>query len=227
MIGWKNSLEFSKVWPRNFASCAAGGDCSPRFPYGQKDSYHYVLFGHSLAIPAWNTRYADIDIHQCCRRQHNHHCHHRPWGEGNHQLLPEPHHGLRHTGNAEASTACTTHRRVPTPRTIIMATPAGVTMNWSYPKQHAARTRHWHHLRHCDQHLRLLRSRRRGLRRHPRPLGDSSKPGHEQARHRHRRHAVPRTRPHHRPQPRRPLLRQPAITSPPSKPTASPTTRAA
>ena len=60
VIGWKNSLEFSKVWPRNFASCAAGGDCSPRFPYGQKDSYHYVLFGHSLAIPAWNSRYATL-----------------------------------------------------------------------------------------------------------------------------------------------------------------------
>jgi hypothetical protein len=57
VIGWKNSLEFSKLWPHNLASCAAGGDCSPRFPYGQKDSYHYVLFGHSLAIPAWNTRY--------------------------------------------------------------------------------------------------------------------------------------------------------------------------
>jgi len=60
VIGWKNSLEFSKLWPRNLASCAAGGDCSPRFPYGQKDSYHYVLFGHSLAIPAWNTRYGSL-----------------------------------------------------------------------------------------------------------------------------------------------------------------------
>ncbi len=60
VIGWKNSLEFSKLWPRNFASCAAGGDCSTRFPLGQKDSYHYVLFGHSLAIPAWNTRYKTL-----------------------------------------------------------------------------------------------------------------------------------------------------------------------
>jgi len=60
VVGWKNSLEFSKVWPRNFASCASGGDCSPRFAYGQKDSYHYVLFGHSLAIPAWNTRYQSL-----------------------------------------------------------------------------------------------------------------------------------------------------------------------
>jgi hypothetical protein len=60
VIGWKNSLEFSKLWPRNFASCAAGGDCTTRFPYGQKDSYHYVLFGHSLAIPAWNTPYGTL-----------------------------------------------------------------------------------------------------------------------------------------------------------------------
>jgi hypothetical protein len=60
VIGWKNSLEFSKLWPKNLASCAAGGDCSPRFPYGQKDSYHYVLFGHSLAVPAWNSRYGTL-----------------------------------------------------------------------------------------------------------------------------------------------------------------------
>jgi sugar lactone lactonase YvrE len=60
VVGWKNSLEFSKVWPRNFDACTSGGDCSPRFAYGQKDSYHYVLFGHSLAIPAWNTRYQTL-----------------------------------------------------------------------------------------------------------------------------------------------------------------------
>ncbi|MGD0482622.1 MAG: choice-of-anchor D domain-containing protein [Terracidiphilus sp.] len=60
VVDWKNSLEISKVWPRNFASCAAGGDCTARFPYGQKDSYHYVLFGHSLAIPAWNTPYQTL-----------------------------------------------------------------------------------------------------------------------------------------------------------------------
>jgi sugar lactone lactonase YvrE len=60
VIGWKNSLEFSKLWPRNFLSCITGGDCTTRFPYGQKDSYHYVLMGHSLAIPAWNSRYGTI-----------------------------------------------------------------------------------------------------------------------------------------------------------------------
>jgi hypothetical protein len=33
VIGWKNSLEFSKLWPRNFTTCAAGGDCTARFPF--------------------------------------------------------------------------------------------------------------------------------------------------------------------------------------------------
>ena len=60
VVGWKNSLEFSKLYPRNLASCLSGGDCTTRFPYGQKDSYHYVLMGHSLAIPAWNTRYGTL-----------------------------------------------------------------------------------------------------------------------------------------------------------------------
>jgi sugar lactone lactonase YvrE/uncharacterized protein (DUF2345 family) len=60
VVGWKNSLEFSKLWPRNFLACITGGDCTTRFPYGQKDSYHYVLMGHSLAIPAWNTRYGTL-----------------------------------------------------------------------------------------------------------------------------------------------------------------------
>ena len=60
VVGWKNSLEFSKLYPRNIASCFSGGDCTTRFPYGQKDSYHYVLMGHSLAIPAWNTRYGTL-----------------------------------------------------------------------------------------------------------------------------------------------------------------------
>jgi len=60
VIGWKNSLEFSKLWPRNLLSCITGGDCTTRFPYGQKNSYHYVLFGHSLAIPAWNSRFGTL-----------------------------------------------------------------------------------------------------------------------------------------------------------------------
>ena len=60
VIDWKNDLEFSKLYPRNVSACLGGGDCTTRFPYGQKDSYHYVLMGHSLAIPAWNTRYGTL-----------------------------------------------------------------------------------------------------------------------------------------------------------------------
>jgi hypothetical protein len=60
VIGWKNSIEFAKLYPRNLLACLTGGDCTTRYPYGQKDSYHYVLFGHSLAIPAWNTPYGTL-----------------------------------------------------------------------------------------------------------------------------------------------------------------------
>jgi sugar lactone lactonase YvrE len=60
VIGWKNSIEFAKLYPRNLLACITGGDCTTRYPYGQKDSYHYVLFGHSLAIPAWNTPYGTL-----------------------------------------------------------------------------------------------------------------------------------------------------------------------
>ncbi len=60
VVSWKNSLEFYKAWPRNLAACISGGDCTPRFPVGQKDSYHYVLFAHALAVPAWNSRFGSI-----------------------------------------------------------------------------------------------------------------------------------------------------------------------
>ena len=60
VIGWKNSLQFTKLYPRNLQACLTGSDCTTRFPFGQKDSYHYVLFGHSLAIPAWNSRFGSL-----------------------------------------------------------------------------------------------------------------------------------------------------------------------
>jgi MBG domain (YGX type)/Bacterial lectin/PASTA domain len=63
VVAWNGSVELSKVWPANFAACTATpspATCAPRFPYGQKDSYHYVLFGYSLAIPAWTTRAGSI-----------------------------------------------------------------------------------------------------------------------------------------------------------------------
>jgi hypothetical protein len=63
VVAWNGSVELSKVWPVNLAACELTpslATCAPRFPYGQKDSYHYVLFGYSLAIPAWTTRAGSI-----------------------------------------------------------------------------------------------------------------------------------------------------------------------
>jgi len=63
VVAWNGSVELSKVWPVNLADCEKTpslASCAPRFPYGQKDSYHYVLFGYSLAIPAWTTRAGSI-----------------------------------------------------------------------------------------------------------------------------------------------------------------------
>jgi len=58
VVGWKTGLEVFKVWARDPAACVLGNadGCRPRFERGQKDSYHYVLFGESLAVAAWNTR---------------------------------------------------------------------------------------------------------------------------------------------------------------------------
>jgi hypothetical protein len=61
VVGWKAGLELAKIWPHDAAGCAVGGDCSPRFPHGRKDSWHYVLLGHSLGIAAWNTRWGTIN----------------------------------------------------------------------------------------------------------------------------------------------------------------------
>ena len=63
VVAWNGSVELSKVWPINYSLCTSTpslANCTPRFPYGQKDSYHYVLFGYSLAIPAWTTRAGSI-----------------------------------------------------------------------------------------------------------------------------------------------------------------------
>jgi hypothetical protein len=125
VIGWKNSLEFSKLWPRNLASCEAGGDCSIRFPYGQKDSYHYVLFGHSLTIPAWNTPYGSITGIQAIAGGTTTitttgipTCPSRITISG---VLGSP--GLNGVYNTTGCTATT----------MTVATPPSVTTNWTYP----------------------------------------------------------------------------------------------
>ena len=54
VVGWKGGFEQIKASPRYPDLCNAGGDCTPRFQVGKKDSYHYVLFGHSVSIPSWS-----------------------------------------------------------------------------------------------------------------------------------------------------------------------------
>jgi len=63
VVAWKGGVELSKIWPANFSACTANptlANCATRFPLGQKDSYHYVLFGYSLAIPAWNSWFGSL-----------------------------------------------------------------------------------------------------------------------------------------------------------------------
>ncbi len=131
VIGWKNSLEFSKVWPRNFASCVGGGDCSPRFPYGQKDSYHYVLFGHSLAIPAWNTRYATLTSINAVAGGTTTFVTTNRGAPGSINYCPSRItvsgiQGMPGLNGVYNTTSC------PDADTMIIATPAGVT-SWTYP----------------------------------------------------------------------------------------------
>ena len=54
VVAWKWGLEMLKAWPLNPDSCATGGDCTPHFRAALKDSYHYVLFGHSVSSPSWS-----------------------------------------------------------------------------------------------------------------------------------------------------------------------------
>ncbi len=187
VIGWKNSLEFSKVWPKNLASCAAGGDCSPRFPYGQKDSYHYVLFGHSLAIPAWNTRYQTLTaisvnsgvttITTINRGPEGgiNYCPSRITISG---VLGNP--TLNGVYNTTSCADSRTHYRGHSRR-----------FQLELSEQHDAGARNWRDLRNGYEHLRVFRSGRRRFRSHAGTLGDDSEPGYEQARQRHCRHAVP------------------------------------
>jgi hypothetical protein len=59
VVAWKLGLEAFKAWPTkpilntDPLSCT-GGVCTPRFQPGRKDSYHYLLIGHSLALPTWS-----------------------------------------------------------------------------------------------------------------------------------------------------------------------------
>ncbi len=57
VVAWKLGLEAIKAWPTNLnttTNMCTGGICTPRFQPGRKDSYHYLLFGHSLGLPTWS-----------------------------------------------------------------------------------------------------------------------------------------------------------------------------
>jgi hypothetical protein len=63
VVAWDSSVQLAKVLPANYSACTGNptpANCAPSFPYGQKDSYHYVLFGYSVAIPSWTTRSGSI-----------------------------------------------------------------------------------------------------------------------------------------------------------------------
>jgi hypothetical protein len=65
VIGWKLGFEFLKNQPIGInpstgapwteADCETNvTTCQRRFPHGQKDSYHYVVFGHALGRANWS-----------------------------------------------------------------------------------------------------------------------------------------------------------------------------
>jgi YVTN family beta-propeller protein len=59
VVAWKTGLEVMKAWPvppagKDLTSCIYPAICPSRFPIARKDSYHYVLFGHSIALPTWS-----------------------------------------------------------------------------------------------------------------------------------------------------------------------------
>ena len=63
VIAWNWGLELAKIWPINYNACTMSpsvANCAPHFAYGQKDSYHYVLFAYSLAVPAWNSWFGSL-----------------------------------------------------------------------------------------------------------------------------------------------------------------------
>ena len=111
-----------------FCLLRSGGDCTPRFAYGQKDSYHYVLFGLSLAIPAWNTRYGTLTSIQVVNGVTTIGTADRGAGIN---ACPSRITISGVQGNPSLNGGVQQHKRAPTRKTITVATP-GVT-NWTYP----------------------------------------------------------------------------------------------
>jgi len=57
VVGWKAGFEYLQyLQPLNPTdpTCISTGVCERRFQFGRKDSYHYAIFGHALAVPNWS-----------------------------------------------------------------------------------------------------------------------------------------------------------------------------
>ena len=101
---------------------------------GRSDSYHYVLFGHSLAIPAWNSRYATLTSITAVAGSTTTIVTTDRGAQGRPSTI------VRVASLSPAYKECRTlHSRCvystsscPDSRTIIIPTPSGVT-NWNYP----------------------------------------------------------------------------------------------
>ncbi len=132
VVPWNGGVELSKVWPANFNACTTSPSaetCTPRFPFGQKDSYHYVLFGYSLAIPAWNSWFGSLTGITVSSTQTSIQttglgstCPSRitiSGVQGNPAL-----NGVYNTSGCDSGLT-----------TIYLATPSGVTSPWSYPNK--------------------------------------------------------------------------------------------
>ena len=128
VIGWKNSLEFSKIWPRNFASCAAGGDCTASFPLRAEGQLSLRSVRPLSGDPGLEHTLCDPDVDPG-RQWRNHYRHRRP-------RQPDPTHARARItisgvlGNPSLNGVYNT-TSCPDSKTMILATP-GVP-NWSYP----------------------------------------------------------------------------------------------
>jgi sugar lactone lactonase YvrE len=130
VVPWNGGVELSKVWPANFNACTESpslATCTPRFPFGQKDSYHYVLFGYSLAIPAWNSWFGSLTGITITSSQTNL----VTTGLGSTCPSRVTISGVQ--GNPALNGVYNTLGCDPGLTTIYVPTPAGATLSWTYP----------------------------------------------------------------------------------------------
>ncbi len=63
VVGWKVGVGLLKAWQRDPVACANGNNdaCKPRVLHGQKDSYHYLISGHSLGKARWSIQAGNLE----------------------------------------------------------------------------------------------------------------------------------------------------------------------